>query len=275
MPELPPELEREIFELAFKPNNRNVALKLTLCLVARRVQFWIDRLFYEMVTIAHQRNADKFLSIVHSNSKPAGYFTVVKRLCIIYGISGATARDILSACPSVEALGCWVDKNDSSWRDPDSGLFLLISRLPLRRLSIEASLFSSIPATLSSTWPSTLTHLDLFPLGKFPTSELSRLAHLPRLTHVCLHTNRNVGVGHVAMVCSNSPQLQVLILLGGSIYPPDSSDPHQHDSRIVVQDNWMKSFGPVEDWEASYLGLSDMWTRAEATVAQRVSPSTE
>ncbi|KAJ7794286.1 hypothetical protein B0H14DRAFT_2622002 [Mycena olivaceomarginata] len=115
MPELPSELEHEIFTIAFWSSGRDVALKLTLCLVARHVQFWIKCLFYEVVSILGDHCANRFLSLV--NLKPPGFFTVVKCLCITYSVKVATAYSILAACTAVESLACWVD-SDGSLRAP-------------------------------------------------------------------------------------------------------------------------------------------------------------
>ncbi|KAJ7858119.1 hypothetical protein B0H14DRAFT_3135553 [Mycena olivaceomarginata] len=63
MPDLPL-MKRQIFELAFRSNSRNLDLKTTLCLVARRVQVWIDRIFYELVAIENKTAERKFLSLI-------------------------------------------------------------------------------------------------------------------------------------------------------------------------------------------------------------------
>ncbi|KAJ7769025.1 hypothetical protein B0H14DRAFT_2632819 [Mycena olivaceomarginata] len=231
MPELPLELERQILELAFTPNSRDIALKVTLCLVARRVQVWIDRIFYELVTIRDEDRGKRFLSLIQSNAKPPGFFAVVKTLCLTYSVNGATACGILAACNRVESLACWVDTDAPQ-------LPLLISQLPLHRLSTRMDHFLRIPfGAPPSSYLSSLTHIEL---RRWDSSHLSQLAHLPHLTH-----KRRMALGRVK-----------------ESLPPSAKIDH----RIVVQDLF---WGIVEDWEGLYLGRSDMWSRAEAAVAQR------
>jgi len=52
----------------------------------------------------------------------------------------------------------------------------------------------------------------------------------------------------------------------GSPSAPELDHQQKHDHRIVVQE---ESNDLVADWEASYFGCKDMWSRAEATVAQQ------
>ncbi|KAF7352750.1 hypothetical protein MVEN_01241300 [Mycena venus] len=257
MPELPPELEREILvELVFKADRQNLNLKLTLCLVARRVQFWIDSIFYEVVSLTSQRSAVKFLTLVRSNEKPPGFFTVVKRLCLTVAVKAVTAFGILGVCTAVEALACWVD----FYPEPD--LPVLISRLPLRRLSIEFHHFSRIPLN-PSTWLSSLTHLELFTWLALSAPDLSRLAHLPCLTFVAVN-NVHMSKELVAEVRTSCPRLQALVLLQR---PNEIRRPYlrmaQNDPHIVVQE---QSRNPVQDWEAAHFGYPDMWSRAEASM---------
>jgi len=126
---------------------------------------------------------------------------------------------------------------------------------------MEIGHFLDIPVTPSSTWLLNLTHIDLFPWGEYPPDELSSLAHLARLTHACLHTYYTIGTGHVAMVCSSCPRLQVLIIVG-RLSDQDLSDLQEIDRRIVEQ---VIPSDLAGDWKASY----DMWCRAEATMAHR------
>ncbi|KAJ7364316.1 hypothetical protein DFH08DRAFT_838980 [Mycena albidolilacea] len=267
MPELPLELERQIFELAFKPNSRDIALKVTLCLVARRVQVWIDRIFYELVTISDEDRGKRFLSLIQSNAKPPDFFAVVKTLCLTYAVDDATACGILAACNRVESLACWVETDAPQ-------LPLLISQLPLHRLSIRMDHFLRIPfGAPPSSYLSDLTHIEL---RRWDPSHLSQLVHLPRLTHVCLPSRdySQIRVGYTETVCSSCPRLQVLIILCDSTIVDwvEATLPlsAKADHRVVVQAKLIRE-ELREDWEGSYFGRSDKWCRAEATVAQRKS----
>ncbi|KAF8178654.1 hypothetical protein K438DRAFT_1977885 [Mycena galopus ATCC 62051] len=258
MPELPSELEREIFRLAFRSSGRDtrVPLKLTLCLVARRVQFWIDPLSYALVTLKDELHAGKFLGLIQSNLKSPDFFKAVETLCISFKVAGATACGILSACTQVRSLACWVDMKDS----PE--LPFLVSRLPLHRLSIEIGHFSNIPvAPSTSIWLSELTHIELIPWRwrYYSDQVLSNLCHLPSLTHVAFDPGKMNGTGRAAMICSCCSCLQVLILLETHSEPMD-------DYRVVLG---QRKSNLVEDWEAPYFGLEDVWSRAQTIADQQ------
>ncbi|KAJ7179077.1 hypothetical protein C8R46DRAFT_623581 [Mycena filopes] len=258
MPDLPVELEREIFELAYNLDYRD---RLSLCLVAHRVQQWIDVLFYKMVTFREgpdSPKADNFLRLVNSNLKPPGFFAAVKILCLTYSNGASNACDILAACSQVERLACWVDFGGHR------AFPRVLSRLPLRRLSIELRHFFRIP--LASPCISELTHLELVAWQDYDAASLSALAHLPSLTHVALNSGLGTveeEVEHVAVVCSGCLHLQVLILIVNSlsVIRTVACDP-----RIVLQERLDNLVG---DWEAPHFGLPDMWDRADAIAKEQ------
>jgi hypothetical protein len=135
--------------------------------------------------------------------------------------------------------------------------------LPLHRLSIEFKHFAGIPLT-SSTWLSSLTHLDLIFWRSFPAQGLSILRHFSRLTHVALHPDAEVAIEHVVMVCSSCPCLQVLIIAHMGDYTGLVLSAHEH--RIVEQ---QAIYNIVEDWEAPYSGCEDMWSHAKIVLDKR------
>ncbi|KAJ7754249.1 hypothetical protein DFH07DRAFT_1029780 [Mycena maculata] len=144
MPELPRELEREIFELAIGSNRHNAAFKLTLNLVAHRVHLWVDRVFYEVVSISGKRHAAKFLDLIDSNSKSSGFFSVVKALSLRVMIQETQIHKILSACSAVQLLDCYAHCWPGSvWKRT----LLAIVQLPLRRFSVNFEFVSEIPIT--------------------------------------------------------------------------------------------------------------------------------
>ncbi|KAJ7047305.1 hypothetical protein C8F04DRAFT_1246976 [Mycena alexandri] len=279
MPDLPPELEREIFELAARDNRlpakhneyrplakhncedrllakRNCEDRLALCLVARRVRHWVDLIFFKMVTVLDASEASRFLRLIQSNLKPPGFFAAVKILCLTYSRAASHACGILAACTQVEYLACWVDFGGH----PDFPQ--LFSQLPLRRLSMEVTHFLRIPLT-PSMWFSKLTHLELVAWHDYDAANLSILAHLPRLTHVALNLGFEGKREHAAVVCSSCPLLRVLILI---VINPLASRALAQDPRIVLQDRLKDIVG---DWEAPYFGLPDMWDRADTIVEEQ------
>ncbi|KAJ7682740.1 hypothetical protein DFH06DRAFT_1389901 [Mycena polygramma] len=243
MPDLPSELEREIFELAYRCSGREPTLKRALCLVARRVKYC---------------HAERFLNLIGSNLKQPNLLRAIKTLCVPYAVAAANAGRILEACSEVESLACWVDCT-YDLRPLD-----LLSQLPLLRLSIEAHHFSNTPVS-TSTWLSRLTHIELFAWRNYDASELYKLGALPRLTHVALSTLK-MGSEHAAIVCSCCLILQILVLLKDAY--DDQKPVFRYDPRVVVQDAPEDLIG---DWEASYFGRPDMWYRAEAALKQQNS----
>ncbi|KAJ7290198.1 hypothetical protein C8J57DRAFT_1275396 [Mycena rebaudengoi] len=241
-PELPPELWCEIFATATRDycDNFEYTRVLNLSLVARRVHFWTERIFLEAITLWDGPHAEKFLRFV--DMKPKGFFaSVVRALCIPHSVTGANAIRIVSACPGVQMLACWVNYRSA----PD--LPLLISRLPLSRLEIEFDHFLDISLG-ACVWLSTLTHLDLtFWEHVSDPTMLSCLRRLPRLTHVTL-TNLPAAASHLLgqAVCTNCPALQIVRL------DIDEATVDDEDPRIVGQRRRRAYLGEshpiIKDW---------------------------
>ncbi|KAJ7188954.1 hypothetical protein C8R46DRAFT_32815 [Mycena filopes] len=264
MPKLPPELEREIFELAFRQDLKNVPLKITLSMVAHRVQTWIDLIFYESVPVRNDHYAERFLSLIDTNSKPPA---AVKTLCLTYVVSATNALRILNACPGVEMLACWVDFKTQ----PEFPEFItLVKRLPLRRLSLEFAHLSRLlpmPGETSAGWLSTLTHLYIVVWENSTTEEVSTLRRLPHLTHFAFHLGyEGLDAQHLALVCSICPSLRVVLGLTDPHYGPLDFDPESLDDRVVVQ---TQESDMEADWAAQSFGLPDMWSRAEVAIQNR------
>ncbi|KAJ6520349.1 hypothetical protein C8R45DRAFT_954867, partial [Mycena sanguinolenta] len=264
---LPLELQREIFEIAIlSSRSRDAVLKLNLSLVAHRVHFRVDSVFYEILKISGEESAKKFLRLV--DLKPAGFFTAVVKTLFLFDPHWHTSRSafpaarVLSVCGGVQSLAWW------------SGEMTVLplssaSQIPLRRLSTRFGNIATLPAP--SGWLSGITHLTLIP-GLFTASrapELKFLKHFPRLTHVALLVFIP-DPSHADVVCDSCPNLQVSVIT--------RADPNGHlavanqfrDSRVVVVMVVMQ-FPPnlVEDWEGAHFGLPDIWTRAQDVLAER------
>ncbi|KAJ6601266.1 hypothetical protein DFH09DRAFT_1127313 [Mycena vulgaris] len=258
MPELPIELEREIFEWATRSNRGNAACKLNFSLVACRVQSWVDLVFYESIKISGPEHAHTFLGLVGSE-KYHGFFARAVKILFLVDVRGEQAVHILSACTGVQVLGYWNDRH--------SDLPLLLSRLPLQRLCTHFDQFSIIPSTPGpAAWLTGLTHLDLVFSDHLPVPDLSpSLRRLPRLTHVGLSCS-TAHPFHAEIVCSSCPSLQVLLIVIDNGENQDEvandfpSDPH-----IVFIVDFLDGF----DFEATYCGPGDLWARADEVMAQR------
>ncbi|KAF7337686.1 hypothetical protein MSAN_02242100 [Mycena sanguinolenta] len=267
-PSLPLELQREIFEIAvISSQSQDAALKLNLSLVAHRVHFWVDRVFYEVVTISGQKSADGFLKLV--DLKPPGFFADVVKTLLLFDPAGKVpspfpAARILSVCGRVQSLAWWSGEM-TPLALSSAGQF------PLRRLSTHIENLANIIALPApSGWLSAITHLTLI-LGVFRGSrapELKILKHLPRLTHVALFAVQ-ADPSHVHLVSDSCPHLQVLVMTPVGHSVRTALTEQFADSRVVVVMPFTSK--PLEDWEAAHFGLPDMWTRAHDVLAERKS----
>ncbi|KAJ6508725.1 hypothetical protein C8R45DRAFT_968471 [Mycena sanguinolenta] len=256
MPTIPSELEREIFEIAIRDNRDDTVLKLNLSLVARRVQYWIDLVSYEMVTIVNQAEAQKLLELV--NRKSQNFFAhAVKALCIAYYVSADDASRILSVCTNLQQLACWVPWENSA------DLPQIISSLPLTQLSIELGHFLSISLS-QSTWCLDLTHLELRWWSTSPRTS-PNLGELPNLTHVSLSGTR---WSEAQSVCQTCASLQLLLIL--SISRWEAEEEYAFDARIVVAPSHFSGPNVLETWkDVVFRRPESMWAYAEDIILQR------
>ncbi|KAJ7361141.1 hypothetical protein DFH08DRAFT_951753 [Mycena albidolilacea] len=238
MSNLPPELQREIIELAVRANHEDAGLRLTLRLVAYHVHFWVDSVFYELVMISDAAITKKFLKLVAS--KPLSYFaTVIKTLLI---------SDLIPTSQGARIL----------LLDLSSGC----SQLPLQRLSMNfRNVAYLLTARAPPAWAVTLTHLLFFSCDDAQAADLKLLHRLPRLTHVALY-GLNADPLHDKVLCDSCPNLRVLALR-----PDYRSAPviKELDTRIVIAPR----IPDIKDWEAAHFGLSDLWTDCESVLGRR------
>ncbi|KAJ7290200.1 hypothetical protein C8J57DRAFT_1705647 [Mycena rebaudengoi] len=237
-PKLPPELECQIFETAARDcrDNFESTQVTNLCLIARRVHFWVEPILLEVVALWDGNHAKKFLKLVHM--KPEGFLAkAVRILCISYQVDVNTASKIVSVCTGVPKLASWTHYE----RKPEPSLPFLISQLPLTRLAIASAHFSIILDEYPScVWLSTLTHLELsfWWTDDGPASVLS-LSRLPRLTHVTLASGNMVLA---RALCSSCPNLQ-LVRVGPCERAADD------DPRIVTYDTYSGDvYSYMKEW---------------------------
>ncbi|KAJ6487180.1 hypothetical protein C8R47DRAFT_1320781 [Mycena vitilis] len=180
-PVLPPELEREIFELAAAVPNywtkQHVGdMALVLPQVCRRAQSWIEPLIYERISLSPPsstaRRLAMFLETV--DIRPASFFAAhVKYLDFDGTISLVVVKKVLSVCTGVVNLGC---------RYTYSGLApLLVPLTRLRRLLVAELVLSQSLSTEywpSSSPPFSSTAGIAIPPCPYPTPWAASLTHL-------------------------------------------------------------------------------------------------
>ncbi|KAJ7621991.1 hypothetical protein DFH06DRAFT_769974 [Mycena polygramma] len=179
-PILPPELEREIFELVaaydLLPNrwtHQHVAdTTLALPQVCRRVQSWIEPFIYEHISFLWSMHGalPRFLATI--SARPPSFFaTHVKYLYFDRSIALSAIKQILGVCTGVVSLG---------YHHPYNTLKHLLAPLSIQHLLLSDLPLSSTPENLPP-WAASLTHLglaDTLPLDPTVLSTLPSLTHL-------------------------------------------------------------------------------------------------
>ncbi|KAF8145359.1 hypothetical protein K438DRAFT_1991882 [Mycena galopus ATCC 62051] len=211
-PILPPELEREIFELAaaipYYWTDQHVGdMALVLPQVCRRAQSWIEPLIYERISfLADTSTKDPtplFLRTI--DTRPASFFAEnVKYLYFDKSLSLHFIHRVLSVCVGVISLGCHQSYN---------GLAPFLAPLPLQRLLLSDMELST---NFSPPWVSSLTHLGLS--VALPHDPLAVFGALPALTHLAFEFDAlpspslNTLTGTVSRILLACPHLRCLVL---------------------------------------------------------------
>ncbi|KAJ7608792.1 hypothetical protein FB45DRAFT_1039460 [Roridomyces roridus] len=271
MPTLPPELEREIFELALNSSNSRatcagnteyLTLKFALRRVCRRVEYWVDLVSYRSIAVETSTDSGDFLELLAR--KPPGFFSEkVKDFWIGHFVPNAHAIDLLSACNAVEQLACYVDHK------PTPKLPELIRRLPLTRLWIEHVHFSDVASLQSPTFFPALTHLYLIFWERRPPIDvpllIQKLPLLHNLTHLALACNpTNPRLAQT--VCAALPDLLFLVIsLDCELEESDKT--YAFDPRVVTV------YVDYDEEEQDIGDSNRIWVYAEEAVAQRRSKS--
>ncbi|KAF7313867.1 hypothetical protein HMN09_00544400 [Mycena chlorophos] len=272
---LPPELEREIFEIAAQeyPGTAPAILR-----IARRVFIWIEPLIYRYIMTQH--NADVRGVRYALPHKPAGYFEKhVRHLFLRVGeedsdpeemdeliLSDDEGYALLTRCTNIESL--WIAGVAG---DAEARYIALVKRLPRIRkwcggfIDMFRILRPQAGQPLAPFYQS-LSHVMLLE-DVLPPETLVGLALLPSLTHLCLSDEQEASSFRDAL-----QQCRHLQLLIGVYYTLESAErwtnnPPVSDDRFVVYakltlDLWI-------DWETGLRGDVDMWVAAESFIARK------
>ncbi|KAK7027834.1 hypothetical protein R3P38DRAFT_2940459 [Favolaschia claudopus] len=262
-PILPPELEREIFELAARQDQ---SIALTLLTVCHRVHSWVEPLLYRVLLVSGYL-APALLAL---KLKPAAFKKTAVRHVFIESYKGEIqAQDLLAELTGIESLV--IDGYDTE------ELLPALDTMHIRKLNLclpgrGLTVSEWARVTLSRSVFLTVTHLELFyePDDEEPLSweDWSTLASLPTLTHLCLSSDLADGIFQPAV--KNCQSIQVLIAGFWDSYLRDDAIEFVEnlvvkDSRVVV----MIIPGPTfkQDWVLGARGGNDFWARAEAFLA--------
>ncbi|KAJ7733069.1 hypothetical protein DFH07DRAFT_968157 [Mycena maculata] len=217
---LPPELEREIFELSARAYKSRIPSYL---LVARRVHAWLEPLLYEPLDYTRDPSP---------TSTPADFRE--------RAFSGALQSHFLHSLPFLEACS-----GPTSFALTEKvSLYLLLREVSLLRLSASVMHLIQMSELFADPAFARLTHLDV--LATSLADEYAILAPLPQLTHRALHDfQRHVlwgGLRH----CARLRALDVVFV------PPEDVTANAEDGEVVDARLFIVFCeDPDEDWEAA------------------------
>ncbi|KAJ6476380.1 hypothetical protein C8R45DRAFT_1217054 [Mycena sanguinolenta] len=249
-PVLPPELEREIFEIAGLLDFYTIP---SLLCVARRVHEWMEPLLYRVMIMEKSSKAAACRWAL--KNKPDVLANGVRHL-FLAGYSEWSEEDVhalLQLCaPQLLSLVSF------AFLDPTL-LPILLRMMRLRRWAGSLSELFDSATDYSFSFLRTVTHLDL--LDEITDSICAGLATLPCLSHLCLNVT---AVKHIPRILAECVHLQVLVLMTSA---PGEMEGHPPTTDVrfvlsVVGSYW-------EDWEVGARGGTDFWAAAHEFVARK------
>ncbi|KAJ7443120.1 hypothetical protein FB451DRAFT_1568734 [Mycena latifolia] len=261
-PAFPPELEREIFEVAALLHPGTIP---TLLQVARRISIWIEPLLYTVVRVNESPKIARAIMCA-TDSKPASFFhNSVHHLLLESGAPWtlSEATEFLKLCPRLISFAAF-----GQFADPT--LLPILGQMRLRQISVALrTLFGGVGSIdLTHAVFASTTHLDILdPIDQSGTGICARIAALPALTHLCL--DRITSWKRLETLLADCPRLEVLV----SLFPrKESSMASQwawsspiHDPRFVVA----VYTDLADNWEARARCRPNFWSLAEDFVARR------
>ncbi|KAJ7636421.1 hypothetical protein FB45DRAFT_906604 [Roridomyces roridus] len=265
LPKLPPELEREIFDIAATAAPNMVPALLR---VAHRVLEWIEPHLYRHMRISFH-NPAYLLALGHAlDRKPLDFFAHTARYLSVstagsYGSCDlAVVERLLGACTGINDIFFNLSSYYVNRLPP---ILSVLTHLRPTHLSILGRPPVSGAFHFRLPFFQSLTHLQLLDHG--PNSALSRtwphwpaLAKLPFLTHLAVHCEEDV----LAHILSVIPNLQVLVL---SAFSPSQLRVSliPRDPRVFVS----PSLACVLRWYAAARGGEDLWASADAFIEKK------
>ncbi|KAF7335649.1 hypothetical protein MVEN_02219800 [Mycena venus] len=262
---LPPELERDIFELAAWEYPEAVK---TLILVARRVCIWIEPQLYQVVLSRGSGATERLLQMMHS--KPPEFLR--EHVCHL-ALSSLTPRSdvtrILSTCTNVHDLAIWTG---DTYPELLSDMRHLTN---LRRLSINLfDLFGGHngfqlprPEELLPLPFAHLTHLDVF--SSMPEPMWPVFGMFPCLTHLAFSDYYHPEMVHTTL--DTCAVLQLLVIVWTYDDDPDAGGEDNHDTSEISDPRFCTIPCHLfeSDWEEGAWGGLDFWRRAEIELRER------
>ncbi|KAJ7112817.1 hypothetical protein C8R43DRAFT_935540 [Mycena crocata] len=253
-PLLPPELEREIFEVAAVTHPSMIP---TLLQVARRTLKWIEPLLYRVIWTHHSppqsAKADALMRAM--DSKPPNFFRDAVRHLFLDNASEWSQKQIiavLTLCSGIINLAVIPHISQPELLPILEGMRIERFAGPL------APLFGSY-AVINIRHPflASVTHLDLFDtILEADTQIYAELALMPVLTHLAL--NHQIPTNVMRCILSDCTQLKVLVNLrtSGDVPEMDVIDDPRFVLMLIHRYYWA-------DWEIGAEGGEDFWAAVD------------
>ncbi|KAJ7617594.1 hypothetical protein DFH06DRAFT_100398 [Mycena polygramma] len=253
---LPPELEREIFEIAAVLYRNLVP---TLLLVCRRVHAWIEPLLYRVLSFM-----DSSILLAAQN-KSAEFLQNAVRHVFLLRSSPDTENDLIRKCAGATNVYITVAA--------DLDLLLILDTMRLEKLSFFFGLQSPL-STLQRLLFRSVTHLELYcqadSLDPLPLvwQEWSHIGSLPAVSHLCLSPRfHNDVLPHALAACP-----RISIVIAAFWFPSEESDAVELAGSATIRDDRcvvMVIQNYQTDWEIGARGGADSWVRAEEFISRK------
>ncbi|KAJ7766015.1 hypothetical protein B0H16DRAFT_1522792 [Mycena metata] len=267
-PYFPPELEREIFELAAVWYPRAIPALLRVC---HRVHYWIEPLLYTVLPLDSHRS----IRAVHGRltAKPFLRIPPIEHILVDLRLLELTEWRSLNQILSPESKLDIVIKGGILDSALDYKSFLTPLRQMPQHVTFEFARDLEIYIFLREPVFSTVTHLTLLYTDQY-TSVIwghywSSVAHLPALTHLCLTANASRVI--LPRLLDECPRLKAVVTTW--LTPADSRARVEAfsyvltvpDPRVVVTN--LPDF--FDEWERTARCGYDLWMRADEFIARK------
>ncbi|KAJ7255977.1 hypothetical protein C8J57DRAFT_1186198 [Mycena rebaudengoi] len=253
LPAFPPELEREIFEIAAIDIPQSMP---QLVRVARRVCVWIEPLLYRTLIVTAPWSDALRLAIEIHPAKSAKYLRDF--LAWEYYSDKEWPLRILSLCSGIRNLTLFY---------ANSAMVTALEIMELRRLSVVLlDLIGGSSVDPARPLFRTLTHLDLWDADIEFLTEMP-FAQFPALTHLSVNHLDAEYSPFLSSTLRHCTRLCVLVNMQMSPFDPDNEAHHSvDDPRFVLM--WLSNDEYAEDWKVGVEGGKDFWVHAELFVAK-------
>ncbi|KAF7369321.1 hypothetical protein MVEN_00260400 [Mycena venus] len=262
-PLLPPELEREIFEIAsvFHPDTIP-----NLLLVSHRVYEWIEKIKYRTVTPGDHFTAmctvPSLQRAIRSNSKLGSFFRDYIQHLFVKNLNNDELEEIFSACSGTRSLVLFqgikrIEQIPSIGATRPRRLSLYVNDL------LDTKNPPRLPLPPMFTF---VTHLDLFD-QRHHNHTIGHLVGLPALTHLALWEN-SMDTAERTDVLTRCRGLETLIEMHGILSDWDPERlPSIADVRFMAMVISDEDY--LEDWVFGTKGGLDFWARADIFIAKK------